>query len=410
MFSSNLLCYRVLRGRVLPAYLDAQHLGIVRDVIGIYDAMTGLTRKDLKRALSESAKLSGVPPRLFAGLCKVIEESARFEVASPVAPPSLRDRAFSMAAGSRMQPAEVLQAAAKALGLPDTIPVPKLSEMLFADTHLERRLHLTGPLPGAQEILSRYNFRLVQGFFLCASRIQVELADNVRPVYRFARLHGLLIELKSIANAGGEPGRQVLEITGPLSILKQTRKYGYALARFLPACCVSRGYRLEAELILNGERRRLEVTHADRLISSHALPREFDSKTEQQLYKDFLRLGSRWEISRETRILRAGTSIIFPDFTFEWRGCPSVRVDLEVVGFWTREYLARKLRVLAEVPDTRLIVCIDEKLSCDGQAPRLPCIRYRGRVPAQRVLEELERLRKEGPTGCDKATSVQGTS
>ena len=62
---------------------------------------------------------------------------------------------------------------------------------------------------------------------------------------------------------------------------------------------------------------------------------------------------------------------------------------MEIVGFWTPEYLANKLDRLRRARVSNLVLCIDaERNLGDGDLPAgAPVVRYRGRVDAARVLE-----------------------
>jgi hypothetical protein len=396
------LCGRGRRAVVSPAYLDLRHIGLARRLLEHYRAFDGKPYGALHEALRSNEEASSHEPRLVAGLERVIEEHIALRVESPVEPALLRGRVFTL--GKREQDLDrdvVLARVAAELSIPEAA----ISELLYADLRGERIVRVSRSLPSPAEIVARYNFRLVQGLVLRAERLRIALSGSVRAVYRLAKLNGLLVvaRRRDVERRKGE-GREVedrralddlleLEISGPLSLFRSTRKYGYALARFLPACCLAERYRIEADLLLDA-RARLSVSDADRVLTPHRPAREFDSKVEQVFYRDFVRLGSRWHIARETELLRIGPQVFIPDFTFRPRDAPQVRIDLEIVGFWTPEYLARKLALLAGREGHPLIVCVDEKLAYgEVQAalpPGVPCVVFRSRVPAAEVLDALE--------------------
>jgi hypothetical protein len=67
---------------------------------------------------------------------------------------------------------------------------------------------------------------------------------------------------------------------------------------------------------------------------------------------------------------------------------------MEVVGFWTEEYLLRKIEKLKKV-DVNMLVLVNEDLACEKLAdlqahPRLNIIYYRDRVPLAPILRYLE--------------------
>jgi hypothetical protein len=298
-------------------------------------------------------------------------------------PRRIREVVFELARSDEDR-VSVFRASGDRLGIPASL-VPHL---LYADLRTERLIHFREALPSTAAVISRYNFRLLQGLLLHAERLRVEVHSQVRSVYRFAKLQGLLVELKKSSRADALH----LEITGPLSIFRHTLKYGRALAGFLPACCAGGPFRLSTRLILRGRPGDLVVTASDRVLSSHRPPRLFDSKIEKRFYQDFLRLASRWQISRESQLIQTDSGAFLPDFTFRLRQDASVRVDMEIVGFWTRDYLERKRRLLTELSQRKIIFCVDQRLSCDGEPLRALFIPFQVRVPAERVHEALEAI------------------
>ncbi len=57
----------------------------------------------------------------------------------------------------------------------------------------------------------------------------------------------------------------------------------------------------------------------------------------------------------------AGRYVLIPDFSFEKDG---LNVYLEIMGFWTQEYLEKKVQKLKSLEDTDMIVAVDKNLAC----------------------------------------------
>jgi predicted nuclease of restriction endonuclease-like RecB superfamily len=383
VLSTPLLRFDLARGVVEPSYLDDRHAELVRALLLHHEAFLGARWRELEEALEGSGDICCHEPRLVQGIRRVIEESVALEAEAPADPRRVREAVFEL--GRRdldLDPREVRRRAAEMVG----IRPAEVAGALYADLHDEKRVRLARPLPSPAAVISRYNLRLIQGLLVHAERLRVEVHGHAHAVYRFAKLHGLIVEAKE-----GEPGGGlVLEVTGPLSIFRRTLKYGRALARFLPACAAAGRFRLEARLSIRGIEGRLAVTQADRVLSTHGPPRPFDSKAEERFFKDFVRLGSRWEVSRESSLITTRQGVFLPDFTFRPREDPSTSVDLEIVGFWTRGYLERKRRLAEELAGRRVIFCVDETLGCGEDWFPPGAIRYSRRVPAEKVLEALE--------------------
>jgi predicted nuclease of restriction endonuclease-like RecB superfamily len=92
--------------------------------------------------------------------------------------------------------------------------------------------------------------------------------------------------------------------------------------------------------------------------------------------------------AREPEPVAAGGHLLFPDFAVHPRGEPDRRWLVEIVGFWTPEYLATKLARLREARIENLVLCIDEARNVgEGQLPEgARVVWYRRRVEVGRVL------------------------
>jgi hypothetical protein len=74
-------------------------------------------------------------------------------------------------------------------------------------------------------------------------------------------------------------------------------------------------------------------------------------------------------------------------------------VYLEIVGFWTVEYLLRKVEKLKQT-DVDMLVAVNEKLTCEklshlSKQARLNVIYYRDKIPLSPVLRYLEQAFRE---------------
>ena len=142
-------------------------------------------------------------------------------------------------------------------------------------------------------------------------------------------------------------------------------------------------------------RRRHELTldATAPLPRTHALPASFDSSVERRLAVDIRRLASGWELAREDTVVRVGSRLFYPDFTLvSARG----RVLVEVVGYWTPEYLASKAEALRAV-EVPMVVCVDGRHARGDLSARPGIIAYRGRVDASALVAEAERMLAPAP-------------
>jgi predicted nuclease of restriction endonuclease-like RecB superfamily len=130
-------------------------------------------------------------------------------------------------------------------------------------------------------------------------------------------------------------------------------------------------------------------------------PAPFDSRLEERFAKDVARLAPDWDVIREPLPLQAGATLIFPDFLLRHRIHPERQALVEIVGFWTPDYLRDKLARLRQVATDAppaFVLCIDEARACAPSElpPGLPVVTFRRRVDAAAVMREVERLTTGG--------------
>jgi hypothetical protein len=379
-------------GRASPRYLTARDEVWVRAVRDRFDAFVGRTvderEAELPDAIRTVARAHGVSARAADGVAHVIARAFKTRIDSRLPPAEIRGVVFEEGARSdAFDRSAALQRAATRL----RATVAELERGLFADRPGARTITPPSTPLAPIEVVEAYNLAMVQGLLLRSERVTVHVREHVRAVVRFAKLSGLLCTY-SVNDHG-----TTLEVSGPLSILRHTTKYGFALASFFPAVLVTTGFRLEARCLLRGEPVLVSIDATDRIARTHVLPRDADSAVERALARDVGRLGGPWRLVRESDAVVVGTRSFFPDFTL--RHDDGFVALVEVVGFYTPEYLRSKLEALRAAASRPLIVCIDESLACDDGEVAGAVIRFRKRIDAGALLETADRLRRRWDDG-----------
>jgi uncharacterized protein len=268
-----------------------------------------------------------------------------------------------------------------------TLIVPDEYDSLFADLPGER---LVGPVSVAAspgELALRINLALVQVLLAHAVRVTIDVEGQTRGLVRHARLRGLICTVTERDGKGGV----ALELSGPFALFRNTRLYGRALGEIIPMLAWCPRFRLRAECILHGRRLTLQLRTGDPVFPGNA-PRQHDSRIEERFAREFRRLAPEWDVVREPEPINADGTLIFPDFALQCRGNPGRRWLLEIVGFWTPEYVARKLARYRSARLSNLILCIDEGRNCTNAD--LPAsarvVRFRRRVDPAAVLRLID--------------------
>jgi len=100
----------------------------------------------------------------------------------------------------------------------------------------------------------------------------------------------------------------------------------------------------------------------DGLVSHYSTGQQFDSDIERTLARKWERANTEWELKREDDVFDLGDEVMIPDFAIEHPD--GRRAILEVVGFWTPEYLASKLAKIRHVDADNFVLAVSERLDC----------------------------------------------
>jgi predicted nuclease of restriction endonuclease-like RecB superfamily len=322
------------------------------------------------------------PPGKLRLALDVLDRVSKDRCAQAIAPRHVRATLFRAAANHGKDAA--LAIAAGQLGLtPDA-----MQEALFADLADERVLMpLSAAIDVTQFALS-CNELMIQQYMKLALQVTITVDGNVRAVVRHAKWSGLLC----VVRGSTEENRAVLEVSGPYSLFRHTRLYGRALASLVPRLARCNAYRLEADCMLRGgqELARLTLRSGDPISPARELP-HFDSRVEERFVRDFSRLAREWDVIREPQPIVTTVSLFFPDFQLRRRTTGEC-YWLEIVGYWTTEYLAKKLAQLEEARLERLILCVDEARCCSGErfAALGPVVWYKRWVDVRQVIARID--------------------
>jgi len=117
----------------------------------------------------------------------------------------------------------------------------------------------------------------------------------------------------------------------------------------------------------------------------------FDSSVEQSFCEKFGAERDGWTLIREGDILHHQQKTFVPDFTF--RHTDGTNVLMEIVGFWTPEYLAHRRQTLRLFRDRTIILAVPEKSLRDGAAIGDNILVYKSSLKPSPLMEMLERFR-----------------
>lgn len=431
MLTSELLVTRVSKGRIEPvyAYPDQDSLDIARSVIGAFRGHVGKTYGDL---LLELESFESINYRLIRGLSQILERRCLIEVDSKIDPVIARMAVFEESGGLVVGEEERLEAlkraaeklSASALAKPTSNSAPRsasklaqklaskstskspsisklpsilaqiepedLEKALWADQE-ENLLVKEFRDIAAEDLLHQYNLSLAQTLLFRATGMEIQIEDNYQQLFWAIKRLGLMYSMHD----------GTICLDGPISLFKLTEKYGTAFAKLLPEIVASRRWSLKASIVKktpqgkrvydfvldNTKRELFGLGKGSSGLDGAEDKPSFDSAVE----KEFYQLSFHgWTVRREPAVLKSGKYAFIPDFSLEKAGA---RIYVEIVGFWTPEYLRHKIQKINHLENKEnLILLVNRSLGCSGQEFQTEnLIFYDRKIPQLEIIKILRR-------------------
>ena len=397
MLTKELLRVSRAGGGYHPQFVDSDSEALAARVLGVYQGHVGESLASLRSALAD-LESEADDFKLVRGFAKLLERDATVETRAPLPPERVRKRVFEAAEAvgvvTETERCEALSEAADGLGT----SVEALETALYADLEGRQVLAAVDTRWTPAELLAQYNLSLAQTALFDATEMRVRSADPKAVVSAVKRLR-LMYEIRRTGN-----GREVV-VTGPDAIFSNTRRYGTRFARLLRTVAGTSEWSVTATVDDRGTDRELRLDDGDVSVPGVEPVTEvsYDSGVEADFAARFAALGLDWELVREPEPLEAGEHVVIPDFAFDWRpgnagevrdtasGDTDLRVFFEVMGFWTPEYVEKKLARLADIEDVVLLVAVDESLGVGEaiEARDHRAIPYSGTVRVKDVRDAL---------------------
>ena len=316
---------------------------------------------------------------------------------------------------------------------------------------------------GPDALVGWYNLSLMQTLLFNCTKLDFYISGglNWKRVLRTVKRLGLMYHLQQPQQQ--QENRIICSLEGPLSLFKLTDRYGTLLAKLLPSIIFTSGkkgghgsyggngggeWHLDAWIVrktmdgrkifefkisnneipelladpypsyLHGFSTEKEEEVAMPSSSLYYDHNSFDSAVEEKFAKRFEQAETGWRLAREPDplVLSNGGAFI-PDFVFEKY---DRKIYLEIVGFWTKEYLERKLQKLADIfisSDMRkkrtttnynndkktdlLFIAVNDDFACSKSSfssivPKEQLIFYKNdTVPVKPIIDYLKSIDRE---------------
>jgi predicted nuclease of restriction endonuclease-like RecB superfamily len=388
---------------------DEQYQQTAPELIRIFDDHVGEPKGDLEDTIDQLT-IADTDYKIVQGLAKLLKDECEFETVGAVEPREIRERLFEKAndsypivrqptLGEDTQKLEVYTAVADQL----EISLEGCYRGMYADLDENKRLirfgdrvadeytaasdsttttRLTGDSDEsyAQDavtvewLLTRYNLALAQAVLFDATRMRIRVWDHFSTVFSYMKLFGLMHRIypidtdeNRVPTTDAADGYEAV-LDGPASLFSKTRKYGIRMANFLPALPLCDRWTMQAEILDDdtaSETLTMTLHHTDGLSSHYSAQTTFDSDVERTLAQKWERATTDWNLIREDDVLDLGDEVMLPDFALEHPD--GRRAILEIVGFWTPEYLDEKLEKIRNADIDHLLLAVSERLDCSAE-------------------------------------------
>jgi predicted nuclease of restriction endonuclease-like RecB superfamily len=244
-------------------------------------------------------------------------------------------------------------------------------------------------------VVPLFRLTLAQTALFDATELRVRTSDPKALVSAVKRLR-LMYEIRTTEGDRGRDrslSEREVVVTGPDALFRSTRRYGTRFARLLRTVASAEAWTLSATIDDYGTERTLSLSDDDPVAVPGTEPVagvSFDSGVEADFAGRFESLDLDWELVREPEPLETGARVMIPDFAFEY-SYADFRVFFEIMGFWTPEYVEKKLSQLESVEDVELLVAVDESLGVGEEiaARDHRAIPYSGTVRLKDVRDAL---------------------
>ncbi|MFT4624295.1 MAG: putative nuclease of restriction endonuclease-like RecB superfamily [Myxococcota bacterium] len=371
MLTGNLVRARVRRDAIRPTFIDPASELLVEtatELVALWNeaAAERWTRAQVDEALTDM--VGDRPDHLVVrGLAKVLTDRSEFDSQPLLDPVALRAEVFragrqagplALSAGPLDRPtAEQVLAE---VGAGHGLTAEQVADTLYADLREAQRLQKV-EVPDAVWLLHRYNVALAQALLLKSAFVRIEIdaptAPRMKQLFRYVKFFQLLCAAERVDDT------LVLVVDGPTSLFRQSTRYGMQLANFLPALLLHEGtWRLTSTVQWTQRRleKQLELDAGDGLVSHYRDTGAWRSKAQTYFAERFRALETDWELLEGARPLQLGAgTVVWPDYTLR-RG--RREVHLEIVGFWRRDWLDRRLAALRDWAPGNLVVAVSSRL------------------------------------------------
>ncbi len=338
--------------------------------------------------------------KVSAGLLKLLDDANEYATETDLEPPQLRRELFLHAASRRRSQRsgfdreEIINEVAQRVELTPQ----RLEQGLFADLRGAQILQRATRLD-AEALLSRFDRAQRQAVLLRAVRVVAVVRGATPAAYRtlFQKLkfRRLLFQVEP------EDDGYRFTIDGPFSLIDSVTKYGLQLALILPALEACGQLSLEAELRWGKDRRRLTYSYEHQAESTLEADAALPPDVEKLVGAIEKASKQRWSAQPGGALRNIpGVGIVAPDLTM--RRDDGEVVFVEVMGFWSRDAVWRRVEMAQTGLGARFLFCVSSRLRVSESVldeDHSALYVYKGTMNAKTICKRLDQLCEDVASG-----------
>ena len=415
MLPSLLLRVRTRKGTIFPLFCTGEKgdIQLAEELIRQFDQ--SIEHQEKKKSLEKRiATVEGQYDdyKLVRGLSTLLDRRCQYRIFD-------NDRAGDMAGPVSVRKALFEESSRIALALTEfdrdkvidivaskmNLSTSYIRQVMWSDLEENMILEQFSAL-GPNELLGWYNLSLMQTLLFNCTKLEFCVHEGVhwKGVLRNVKRLGLMYNLQhnkvrneQLRNDNGNNNNYhaispvthndtieadlVCSIDGPISLFKLTDRYGTSIAKLLPSIISSGKWSLNSWIVrktMSGKKiyefniSSLEVPSllTDPYNGNKRFNSYFDSCVEEKFANRFEQVANGWRLIREPDpLIVSGGRAFIPDFMIQKY---DKRIYLEIVGFWTKEYLQKKIQKLIDIDSNQnidLFIAVNEALACTKIIP-----------------------------------------
>jgi hypothetical protein len=319
---------------------DPRRLREAETLVTLFKEHVGRARGELDRAIGEYAG-AGTDYRVVRGLTKLLLDRCEFVNAAAFDPTEARRAIFLRASSSHPVVGGERERIASEVAAELGCAAEDLLAGLYSDLEARQRLVEFEEIDG-RDLLDRYNLAQAQALLYRSTGMRLKVtrqsAEGYRELFGAIKAHRLIHSVKGSPDAGYE-----IALDGPASLFHRSQKYGVQMAVFLPDLLACEGWEMSAEIETRRGAAFFELkSEGHGLRTTDAGVAGYQNPVREKLLEGWQKFDSLWTLEASSEVIDLGATAFVPDFAL--RHADGQTVYLEILGFWTPEHLAERLR------------------------------------------------------------------